>query len=284
MAVVGCSRRAPTPAGVAVDGAAGPPSPTADGRVPAPLDARRDGAALTCAASGGSDGEIQFEELRFITGVTTTYLVGSKGVGGPGPLLVDLQGTLQSSGRRRWDLTAAAADDHTVKETLDAVAPPWSTIFPTATFSTTSVSEGNGGRLFYSATPAALALLGATGESLTTLDAPLELLRFPVRLGDSFTSQAVESSSPPALPMVTQIKVQVEVIAAGDLKLPHGLTLPVLQVKTTRSVTASGLSTGITQESFTFLAECFGVVAELAVVGPYSSLASVPVSRRVLSL
>jgi len=231
-------------------------------------------ASFVCAPN--HDDRIDRSEIVIAVGQGATFMMGSKDLQG-GTLVVNLEGT-PVNGRPRWDLAAEAADDHQVSLKLEPIPASAAASFPSTAFASLDLQASNyvvyG---IYQVTPTALQSLGATTQGLTAvLDAPIDLLRFPIAPKDSYSTTAGTKGQPGMQAVVT-----VEVLAAGDLQLP-AMTLPVVLQKITEKQAAPYLPVVLEKVTFIFISECFGVVAMVEAMSPsYASLAAVPVASRL---
>lgn len=219
---------------------------------------------LTCVPN--LDGQIDADELRPALDVPVSYLVSAAGA----EREVDLVGVVDARGKRVWDWTEPDTDP-AITVVAEAARDRWyGDRFPA---DAVAVQLDAGGLLDgvyrHDVDAGTFALLGvasraadpAEGRTLWAYEAPVVLYRFPLRDGDSWTSVGeVRDGLVSGLPYAGRDTYTVEVVAAGELGLPHVTFTQALRVDT-RLVAqpAVGASTSRWQTSFLF--ECFGEVA-----------------------
>lgn len=216
---------------------------------------------------------------------------GSLAVVRGGDLVLDLQGG-GTPGARRWDLSKAAANDK--NETMKVLAVPgWAAgSFPGASYAS-RLMEGYGLWVkvdllgVFRLSQRALSLQGAISDKANhtrmVYSAPLDTLRFPVTVGQSFSSEAtVAGTTDYAVAVWLRERYTVDVLDRGQLTLGPTFTLPALLVRLRQS--AYPLANPLlksTTTAFLFLAECYGTVAHVvAKSDPGQNLASVQVKER----
>jgi hypothetical protein len=102
----------------------------------------------------------------------------------------------------------------------------------------------------------------AAGETLIVYPEPIAVLRFPITVGQTFTSVGqLASATIDGLPFVGMDQVAVDVDASGELQLPYVNFSPALQVQTLVTRTPSTGSPVLTTRTTTFMFECFGEIA-----------------------
>lgn len=222
-----------------------------------------DGGAL-CTAN--RDGVIERRELAFVLGASVIYAVNRSGaVVDP----VDTVGMTTAAGRV-WNFSAAVASDQRV---LDEVTPPtgqwWSSAYAGATFAST-IDRSNGTLGVYRVTDAALELMGtvSTEQNRTNLrfTPPVMVLRFPLRVGETWTQPAVTGAGFVNFTPLTNTTVYTTRIDAdGEVWTPAG-RFRALRMRTDidQSIPLTVFRTR--RRTYTFLSECWGVVARVASV------------------
>ncbi len=239
-------------------------------------------AGLTCKAN--NNGKIEREEMIFSVPSKVKVTVGS------GVVLNLLgQGT---AGKRLWDLTPKATDDKTDWLEVQAV-PKWAaSSFKTATYA--SRLMGDYGFLtktellgVFVVKPKALVLVGgvSTTDSHTkfTYATPLETIRFPVAMGDSYTTGSnINGYTAYTIPMWMHEKYDVKVLDRGKVKLLSGFTQDTLLVSEQQE--AYSLANPFLKTRtrvFIFMAECYGVIARMVADGdPGKDLQKVKAKER----
>jgi hypothetical protein len=203
------------------------------------------------------DGEITADELPVTIGAAATYYVSS------GTRAVDL--SLQNGG---WDLSEESPDDDIVEIAPRALAGAWyAEDFASGEF----VVEAAGGLdAVYHLDDLGLWLHGLAsaepdppaGRTLLVYDAPVLVLRLPLRAGDAWTSSGtVSAGTLNGLGYVGTDTYEVAVTESGRLDLPYVRFTPALKVQqhVTVAPAAGGVTTSRRQTSFFF--ECFGEIA-----------------------
>jgi hypothetical protein len=180
----------------------------------------------------------------------------------------DTAGESNSDGSRAWDLSGQLAND---ADDMIALTSPagawWAADFPSASYATPLSSTSNLLGVFR-LDGTGLVLLGVVspdgGAQETELgyDPPARMLAVPFSAGSTWTSTSTVSGY--AQGVVTGYSEQYDsrVDQVGTMKTPYG-TFPVLRVATDLTRT-SGLSTIYANRTFSWIAECFGIVATAA--------------------
>jgi hypothetical protein len=203
------------------------------------------------------DGEITADELPVAIGAAATYYVSS------GTRTVDL--SLENGG---WDLSEESPDDDLVEISPRALAGTW---YAEDFASGELVVEATGGLdAVYHLDDLGLWLHGLAstepdppeGRTLLVYDAPVLVLRLPLRAGDAWTSNGtVSAGTLNGLGYVGTDTYEVAVTESGRLDLPYVRFTPALKVQqhVTVAPAAGGVTTSRRQTSFFF--ECFGEIA-----------------------
>ncbi len=275
-----CSPRGLTD-GAAGEGTPGGPDSAPDTWRPDYTLARQDGQG---ACTPDNDGQVARDELLFAVPSAVRVTLGTG-------LTLDLQG-VQRGGVTYWDLNPGAADDHAVQMAVQAV-PAWTAAsFPQATYASQLTADfGTFTRVdllgVFQVTATALQLQGAVSDKANhtrvTYDRPLVALRFPVRVGDSYSSQAAMSGfTDYAVPVMNTERYEVQVLQRGRLRLLFGLTIDALLVRVRQQLTPT-LNPLLKSRTtvFFFVAECYGIVARVvAAADPGAALAAVKAEQR----
>lgn len=241
--------------------AAGPedpglPQPDGGGFIPRP-DA---GTGPTCR--GNRDGVIERDEVAFVTGVTVRYRVNPSGT----LARVAPAGEAQADGARRWDFSDRAGD--TVSVTLLAAPQQWfASSFSQAQYA--APLDPRAPELgVYLATDAAVQLLGVAGpaesdDTLVRYDAPLDVLRFPLSVGMTWTAEATtQAGRIGGTPVASRDRYEITVDARGAVVLPE-LTFPDalrIRVELTQRFPAGP---GRRRIQYLWMTECYGEVARM---------------------
>jgi len=203
------------------------------------------------------DGIIQREEIPLRAGLRATFRVATD-------VPFDTAGTVIDGDRRRWDLTGPFSGDADVLvETRDPSGAWYAADFPGATY-VTGLAADNDLLGVFEVTPTALELMGVVspddGFTRTNLenDPAVPALRFPLELGDSWSTDTDVSGIASGAVVVYDETYASEVDRAGELVTPFG-TFEVLRVRTELTRTVGFAVTRVV--SFAFVSECFGTVA-----------------------
>jgi hypothetical protein len=223
-----------------------------------------DGDAGTLACVPNLDGKIDHDEVAAAIGVPIHYTVNPAGE----PRKVDVEGT-ETNGKYSWSLSADYADDEALVITPALAKDQWyASKFPSDAFVTPFDVGGtidNVGEI----ADGGLLLLGlashqespAGGQTLLIYDQPIQLLQFPVTVGQSFVSTGnVVDGMADGLPYAGMDTYEVSVDGIGSLDLPTLLFQQVLRVRTKVTVSPA-VGAAVTQEQVSFYAECFAEVA-----------------------
>jgi hypothetical protein len=217
---------------------------------------------LTCVPN--LDGKIDSNELAAAFGVPVHYVVSPPGTSRQ----VNLAGTTTKSGMA-WELASDYADDQSLVVEASSVTGKWyAASFPADAF-VTPFDAGDQIESVGEINATGFLLLGlashdmapAQGKTLLIYSTPIQLLKFPVVVGQSFVSTGnIVNGTTRGLPYAGQDTYEVSVDAIGSLDLPSLTFDQVHRVRTKVTVTpAVGAPTTELQTSF--FAECFGEVA-----------------------
>lgn len=201
------------------------------------------------------DGRISADELPVAIGATVTnYVATNRTID---QLLVD----------GRWDFSDERAGDEVAEIGPVALRDQWyAGRFTQGQF---VVDAGLGLDGIYHQDAQALWLDGTAsreqnpsgGQTLVVYPQPLPVLRFPVQVGDIFTTTAqLDSATINGLPLNGTDELTIEVLEAGVLAVPYVEFSPTLRVRTSavRRPSSGGMA-GRRQTLWLF--ECFGEVA-----------------------
>lgn len=225
-----------------------------DAGIPAPL-----------ACVPNLDGKIDANEVQPAIGIPLSYLVSPSGVTRD----VNLAGTVDANGHTVWDFSVDYANDQVAHIQAQSLTGKWyAGSFPSSGF---VVAQDAGDRLegviLFDASGYHLAGLASTdenppeGKTLYVYDTPVDLFRFPLTPGLSYSSTGnVQNATLRGLPYAGKDTYDVKVDGAGTLILPAITFTQALRVRTTLTATpAAGQAVTTKQDSFLF--ECFGEVA-----------------------
>ncbi len=202
------------------------------------------------------DDMISRAEVPLRAGLYATFRIATE-------VAVDLFGTPDGDGRR-WDFAGALDGDADVRVDLGAITGQWfATDFPGATY-TARLSTGEDYLGVFELTDSALLLRGVVSPdgglfaTKLTYDPAVEVLRFPLALGDTWTTDTTATGTTLGVPSFVTETYASEVDAEGTLVTPFG-TFSVLRVRTTLTRTVGLLVT--TTRQMAFVSPCFGSVA-----------------------
>lgn len=218
-----------------------------------------------CVPNG--DGRIDRVEFPVRAGLRATYTYATN-------VAVDLTGVTTGT-ETRWNFKGPFANDTT--RVVDVLAPTgkwWAAAFPSASY---ALALGAAGDLLgvFTLGASELSLVGvvspadsATKTQLAYDPAPA-FLRFPLRVGDSWTTTATVGGTAQGLAIGPLTGTQytetyaTTVDAAGSVEVPFG-TFKVVRVLTSltrRNQAGLPIATLPDRKSVAFVAECFGTVA-----------------------
>lgn len=235
------------------DGTCGP----APVDVPLQADASID-APPSALCTPNHDGSIALDELPFVAGRMGTFRVTTDATW-------DTAGTSSANGSRAWDLSVPLAGDG--DRVLKLIGPDgqwWASTFPSTTYATELSVEADL-RGVFEASSASLVLLGVVspdgGTYKTELeyDPPAKVLALPLTAGATWTSTSTVSGYAQGVIVAYTEKYESRVDQVGTMKTPYG-EFPVLRVATDLTRT-SGVATVVKKRSFSWIAECFGPIA-----------------------
>ncbi len=225
-----------------------------DGGAPAPL-----------ACTPNLDGKIEAKELQAAFGIPLSYLFSPPGKG----RTVDLAGKPDAQGHLTWDFAIDYADDQVVHTQATAIKGKWyAASFPDSAFVVPSDAAARVEGVYVYDT-SGYHLLGLAsfienpteGKTLYVYDSPVDIFRFPIAPGQSYTSVGnVKNAMVRGLPYAGRDAYLVNVDGAGTIALPSITFSQALRVRTTLTATpTAGMAQTTRQTSFLF--ECFGEVA-----------------------
>ncbi len=230
-----------------------------DGATDGGVDAGADGGADSGVCNYVDDGIINRDEMVIEVGLGATYRVNQNA-----PVTVDLVGT-QSGGEPLWDFTGTTASDQSVVDELLPVTGTWfATDFPTATYIAHLDPDTYG---VFRVTPQALSMIGIASvtpnQTLMTYDVPVDLLRFPIELGDQYIIDATSSGTFNYTPFYTvEETYDVEVDALGTVVVPAG-SFHALRIRTNLHQYIPYTIFTVDRILYIWVTECFGIVARI---------------------
>lgn len=230
----------------------------------------RDGGFITipdgsdaAVCRGNRDGVIQREELPFVAGIEVRYRTNPSNT----LATVNTHGTSRADGTRAWDYSTEAGDLVTLTA-LTTEGQWFAADFPTAQYAS---------RLDPRASPLGVYRNGDTGVELLGVAganesdgtrvryaSPILLLRFPMSVGQSWSSEAnTVDGMYEHTPVAAHDRYDVTVDARGELRLA-ALTFPDalrVRVETTQRFPAGP---GTRKIQYLWLVECYGEVARVS--------------------
>lgn len=237
------------------DGTCGPV--VDDAELPPP-DATMSDAPVSGACTPNHDGTISLAELPLAAGRSAHFRVATNATW-------STAGAANPDGSRMWDLTGQLSGD--ADRTLTLAAPTgawWAADFPTASYAT-ALSASSDLLGVFRIDSTGLVLLGVVspsgGATATELsyDPPARILAVPFAAGATWSSTSTVSGTAQGVVAAYTEQYDSRVDQVGTLAAPYG-TFPVLRIATDLTRTA-GLSTLATSRTFSWAAECFGLVA-----------------------
>ena len=229
---------------------------------PAPVDASPQADASSDAPSAlcnpNHDGSITLAELPFVAGRMGTFRVTTD-------VQWNTAGTSNPNGSRTWDLGGQLAGD--ADRVMKLIGPSgqwWQSSFASAVYAT-ELSVEYDLRGVFNTSAAAVTLLGVVSPEAGTYrteleyDPPVQVLALPLTAGATWTSTSTVSGVAQGAIVAYTEKYESRVDQVGTMKTPYG-EFPVLRVATDLTRT-SGIATLLTKRSFSWVAECFGPIA-----------------------
>jgi hypothetical protein len=234
----------------------------------------RDGGDSTTSGTGGSaftclpnlDGKIDAAELGAAFDVAVAYVISPAGE----DRAVNLAGKSDGKGGLAWDFSPDFATDKSLVLKASKVAGKWyASSFPTGDFASPVDTAGELDGI-YASTDKAISLLGvasivekpAKGKTLLVYETPIDVYRFPLAPGSSWTSTGhISMGMINGLAYSSTDTYEVKDAAIGSLAL-HNLTFDqVHKIQTKVTLAPSVGSATQTTWQVGFVSECFGEVA-----------------------
>ncbi len=219
-------------------------------------DAPTDSIAAACVPN--HDGTISLAELPLRAGASANFRIATNATW-------DTAGTSSSNGSRAWDLTGQLAND--ADQTVALAAPAgagWAADFANASYAT-PLAAGSDLLGVFQLDATGLVLLGVVSpqagvqKTELTYDPPARILAVPFMAGSTWSTTSTVSGYAQGVLTAYSEQYDSRVDQVGTMKTPYG-TFPVLRVATDLTRT-SGAATVLTNRTFTWAAECFGLVA-----------------------
>lgn len=245
--------------GVLAVSACGPIEPRTfapgDGLPPTPIV---DGGQSTCRGNG--DGVVGRDEVVFAPGVEVRYRINPPGT----TITVDVEGETRADGTRLWDFSSLGGELYPLS--LATAGDRWfAPSFPAAEYAA-RLDPREPVLGVYDASDTEVVLLGAAGEdetsgTLLVYDQPVALLRFPLALGASWSTEAlVVDGRVGGVPVASRDRYDVTVDAVGEMRL--GILTFASAVRVRVELTqAFPAGPGVRRIQYLWLAECYGEIA-----------------------
>lgn len=208
------------------------------------------------------DGVITADELPIALGLTVDTYVSPAGV----TRTVDLVGT-GSGPDHRWDFSTEFPDDARVAVGPVALTTQWyAASFPGGQF---VADAGDGEDGIYAEDATALWLYGLAshdaapkaGKTLLPYDAPVAVLRFPLRDGAAWTETGhVTSGTLDGLPYVGTDTYEIDATGTGAVDVPYVRFDPAQRVRTHVTVAPAAGGATVSRRQTQFFFECFGEI------------------------
>jgi hypothetical protein len=211
---------------------------------------------------GNLDGVIDRSEVLFVPGAEARYRINPSGVG----VRVSTAGTSSADGSRVWDFTGM--EGALVPLQLVAVEGQWfAARFPGAQYAARlDPREPTLG--VYRATDTSVEFLGAVGEreappTILRYDAPVPLLRFPLRLGDRWSATATTVDGVvEGTPVASRDTYELHVDARGEVRLGILTFRDALRLRVEVSQRFPA-GPGRRRIQYLWMTECYGEVARI---------------------
>lgn len=207
-----------------------------------------------------NDGVIELSEVAFVTGVPIAYRINTPGTQVP----IDVAGKMVD-GTREWDFSAR--DGVTFSVALQKVDTQWfAPLFPNASHAVPADTKGDLLQVVQ-LDGSKLLLLGVVSQqpdqTRLVYDAPVTFLRFPLRVGDEYTSTAkAPDGKLGGLPIATEDTYRVRIDAVGTVRLPFVRLSKTLRIRVDVTSKAVG---GVqkTVKQVQWFHECYGEIARI---------------------
>ncbi len=223
---------------------------------PPQTDGPGDGSSGACTPN--HDGQITLAELPLRAGASANFRIATNATW-------NTAGKSNMDGSRSWDLTGMLANDADTTLVLTSPAGTWwAPDFANATYATQlSASsdllgvfqlDANGLVLLGVVSPS-----GGTQKTELTYDPPARVLALPFQAGSTWTTTSTVSGYAQGVIAAYSEEYDSRVDQVGTMTTPYG-AFPVLRIATDLTRT-SGVTVLLTNRTFTWAAECFGLVA-----------------------
>jgi hypothetical protein len=212
-----------------------------------------------------NDGTIPAADLPIALGVTLDFFTTPSDTTRD----VDQAGTGSDN---VWDFDGDTSDPIVAVGPVALEDQWYASMFPSSQFVVAATYGSNGLDGIYHQDDQALWLDGTAshdqappaGNTLIVYSDPVAVLRFPVTVGDAYSTTATMTSPTTidGLPFIGTDTYEVDVPGSGQLVVPDIYFDPVLRVRTLLTRTPSTGTPVISTRTTEFLFQCFGVVAQ----------------------
>lgn len=211
---------------------------------------------------GNRDGVIDRAEVAFAPGVEVRYRINPAAT----LALVSPHGTERADGSRAWDFTDPSGSLVTLS-LLTTTSQWFASRFPGAQYAA-RLDPRSANLGVYRATDTSVDLMGVAGAAerdgtLVHYDTPPSLLRFPLRVGDTWTATATTvDAMVENTPVASRDRYEITVDAHGEVRVPSLTFADALRVRVelTQSFPAGP---GRRQIQYLWMVECYGEVARM---------------------
>jgi hypothetical protein len=213
--------------------------------------------ALAASCTFNRDGTITRDEESFTVGLGALFAVNAPGT--PVPVDVVAKGGV-------WDFSAPVSSE---RKQFDQLVTPsgqwWAGDFPSATYAE-RIDDGQQAYGVFRVSSDKLEMLGVVSDqggvnrTELTYAAPIVVLKFPLSVGVTWTSQSNVSGVVSGVGFLANEKYVFDVDQRGTTKVPAG-SFDTLRLRMSYTQTYGALVT--TRISYLHLAECYGAVARV---------------------
>ncbi len=228
-----------------------------------------DGGAWIFDCQGNDDGVIEASELPWATGLSVPYLANAAS----STVAVQPAGE-EIGGVTTWDFTEAPGDLAVELDLVDPAGLWFEEHFPTASYGAPLFAHELGILALFAVGEDGWSMLGlasreaspADGQTLLVYDEPVEVYRFPLALGESWSATSTfRDATLYGVTNAGEEEYTFTVDASGDLLLP-GFTMHNtlrLRVEVSQTFAVSAGDNPVLSVRHLYLHECFGELARI---------------------
>jgi hypothetical protein len=223
------------------------------------------GSAQPLSCVPNLDGTIESSELQPALGVAAKYTVSPSGA----TRMVDVAGSVDSSGQRVWDWAASYSGDQVATIEASNLQGKWyASSFPNGQF-VTPFDAGDTLEAVYSQDDKGLYIQGLAsaqenppaGKTLWVYDTPVILYQLPLSKGTTWSSKGtVKNGLVQGLPYAATDQYDGEDVDTGQLVLPDFTFTQAHRLRFTVTTTLSAGGNPVVHKQDSFLFECFGEI------------------------